>query len=131
MENTLKIKVFRKSILFCKYLRKESLDLYEIFSFSYKIIMNYQQNSVHTHTKGQKHEFFHSCFHLVGACPCTNFKKMDKRTSVPDYKVLSSLSKKQIEQEANSSYGSACMICLGCFSLFRAGVRNSPFISLS
>ena len=31
MENTLKIKVFRKSILFCKYLRNESLDLYEIF----------------------------------------------------------------------------------------------------
>ena len=30
MENTLKIKVFRKSILFCKYLRNESLDLYKI-----------------------------------------------------------------------------------------------------
>ena len=30
MANTLKIKVFRKSILFCKYLRNESLDLYEI-----------------------------------------------------------------------------------------------------
>ena len=30
MENTLKIKVFRKSILFCKYLRNETLDLYEI-----------------------------------------------------------------------------------------------------
>ena len=27
MENTLKIKVFGKSILFCKYLRKESLDI--------------------------------------------------------------------------------------------------------
>ena len=31
MENTLKIKVFRKSILFCKYLRNGSSDLYEIF----------------------------------------------------------------------------------------------------
>ena len=30
MENTLKIKVFRKLILFCKYLRNESSDLYEI-----------------------------------------------------------------------------------------------------
>ena len=30
MENTLKIKVFIKSILFCKYLRNGSLDLYEI-----------------------------------------------------------------------------------------------------
>ena len=30
MENTLKIKVFRKSILFCKYLRNGSSDLYEI-----------------------------------------------------------------------------------------------------
>ena len=30
MENTLKIKLFRKSILFCKYLRKGSSDLYEI-----------------------------------------------------------------------------------------------------
>ena len=30
MENTLKIKVFRKSILFCLYLRNGSLDLYEI-----------------------------------------------------------------------------------------------------
>ena len=31
MENTLKIKVFGKSILFCKYLRNKSLDLHEIF----------------------------------------------------------------------------------------------------
>ena len=31
MENTLKIKVFRKAILFCTYLRNGSLDLYEIF----------------------------------------------------------------------------------------------------
>ena len=30
MENTLKIKVLRKSIFFCKYLRNESSDLYEI-----------------------------------------------------------------------------------------------------
>ena len=30
MENALKIKVFRKSILFCKYLRNGSSDLYEI-----------------------------------------------------------------------------------------------------
>ena len=30
MENTLKIKVFIKSILFCKYLRNGSSDLYEI-----------------------------------------------------------------------------------------------------
>ena len=30
MENTLKIKVFRKSILFCEYLRNGSSDLYEI-----------------------------------------------------------------------------------------------------
>ena len=30
MENALKIKVFIKSILFCKYLRNGSLDLYEI-----------------------------------------------------------------------------------------------------
>ena len=30
MENTLKIKVFRKSILFCKYLHNGSSDLYEI-----------------------------------------------------------------------------------------------------
>ena len=30
MENTLKIKVFRKSILFCKYLHDGSSDLYEI-----------------------------------------------------------------------------------------------------
>ena len=30
MENTLKIKVFIKSILFCKYLRNERSDLYEI-----------------------------------------------------------------------------------------------------
>ena len=29
MENTLKIKVFIKSILFCKYLRNGSSDLYE------------------------------------------------------------------------------------------------------
>ena len=31
METTLKIKVFGKSILFCKYLRNESLDLHENF----------------------------------------------------------------------------------------------------
>ena len=30
VENTLKVKVFRKSILVCKYLRNESSDLYEI-----------------------------------------------------------------------------------------------------
>ena len=30
MENTLKIRVFIKSILFCKYLHNRSLDLYEI-----------------------------------------------------------------------------------------------------
>ena len=30
MENALKIKVFRKSILFCKYLQNESLKLCEI-----------------------------------------------------------------------------------------------------
>ena len=30
MENTLKIKVFRKSTLFLKYFRNESSDLYEI-----------------------------------------------------------------------------------------------------
>ena len=34
MENTLKIKVFRKSILFCKYLRNGSSDLYEIVNLS-------------------------------------------------------------------------------------------------
>ena len=30
MENTLKIKIFQKSILFCKYLHNGSLDPYEI-----------------------------------------------------------------------------------------------------
>ena len=34
MENTLKIKVFIKSILFCKYLRNGSSDLYEILNLS-------------------------------------------------------------------------------------------------
>ena len=34
MEITLKIKVFRKSILFCKYLRNESSDLFEIWNLS-------------------------------------------------------------------------------------------------
>ena len=34
MENALKIKVFRKSILFCKYLRNGSSDLYEILCAS-------------------------------------------------------------------------------------------------
>ena len=34
MENTLKIKVFIKSILVCKYLCNESSNLYEIWNFS-------------------------------------------------------------------------------------------------
>ena len=34
MENTLKINVFRKTILFCKYLHNRSSDLYEIWNLS-------------------------------------------------------------------------------------------------
>ena len=51
MENTLKIKVFRKSILFCKYLRNESLDLYEILCggqyLSYELKFQISLRSMH------------------------------------------------------------------------------------
>ena len=39
MENALKIKVFRKSILFCKYLLNGSLDLYEILCSGQLLIL--------------------------------------------------------------------------------------------
>ena len=38
MENTLKIKVFRKSILFCKYLRNGSSDLYLYVVVNYYLV---------------------------------------------------------------------------------------------
>ena len=51
VENTLKIKVFRKSILFCKYLRNDSSDLYEILcgsqSLSCKLKFQISLRSMH------------------------------------------------------------------------------------
>ena len=54
MENTLKIDDFQKSVLFCKYLRNKSSDLYEILNLSFcvsnELLQKFWWRSVSAHT---------------------------------------------------------------------------------
>ena len=75
MENTLKIKVFRRSILFCKYLRNEILDLHEILYggqlLSCELMFQISWRSVHkcarTSCKRSRAHFIASA-HVYDSC---------------------------------------------------------------
>ena len=85
MENTLKIKVFIKSISFCKYLRNESSDLYEILcgiqilscELKFQILWKSVHKCAHTSCKRARACFIASArIYDLCACICARISAM-------------------------------------------------------